>query len=113
MPERQLQPLRIPKGFKVEWNAFYDYDPSQDFDSQQHETYLREDLLQLKYEAEELVIDLGWYGEPQAKEGYFQLLLLRGLHWDQPLVRITSKSLKEITAKLESLLWKIADRDTS
>ena len=60
----------------MEWNALYDYDPSQDYDPQEHAYYLSEDLLQLKYEAEELVIDLGWYGEPQEKEGFFQLLLL-------------------------------------
>jgi hypothetical protein len=110
--ERRLQPLRIPSGFKIEWNEFYAYDPSTEYDEKDHLHYLTEELLQLKYHQEELVVDLGWYGDTSRREGYFQLLLLRGLRWEEPLVRITSPSLTQITDKLEDLIWKIHDRPT-
>lgn len=110
--EHRLQPLRIPSGFKIEWNEFYGYDPSTAYDENDHLHYLTEELLQLKYHQEELVVDLGWYGDTSRREGYFQLLLLRGLRWEAPLVRITSPSLTQITDKLEDLIWKIHHRPT-
>ena len=51
--ERRLQPLRIPSGFKIEWNEFYGYDPSTEYDEKDHLHYLTEELLQLKYHQEE------------------------------------------------------------
>ena len=51
----ELQPLRLQTGWKIEYNNFTEYD--RDIHGESGLFELHEDLLQLRYEKENLIID--------------------------------------------------------
>lgn len=94
----ELQPLRIPAGWKVEFNNFSEYDMNEHGEKDSFE--LNEDLLQLYNEKANLMIDLGWYPAHDISGNYL-LSLVRDFNWECPLEEISSKSKKEIVSYIE------------
>lgn len=95
----ELQPLRIPAGWKITYNMFSEYDPEKD--SSEYSYELCEDLLQL--ENQNLLIDLGWYPEGDI-EGSYKLYLVdttKDYPFNSPLELFKSKSKQEIIDRLE------------
>lgn len=69
--------IPIPSGFKLVRNEFYQYNPKMEFTQDLNLFYLQEDLLQLHNELDNLVIDLGWYGDVLTNEGQFKPQLVK------------------------------------
>lgn len=97
---RNLQELTIPESFVVSNNEFYAYDPNSEFSEIENLMYLNEDLFQATFDENELILDLGWYGNVRKNDGNFVMKLIQYNHWDNPVVEIPSKSLKQATEVL-------------
>lgn len=86
----RLQPFRIPAGWTVILNSFYDLDPGADVkvtglpDEDPWELFTQ-DMLQLQNALAGIVVDLGWVPEA-APDGAFQLSVVQGDNWALPLL---------------------------
>lgn len=102
-----FQPLRIPEQWKVDYNTFIDTDPKEmeKMSPLKRGLIFTGSLLQMSFERDGLVLDLGWYpeGDPQGKYG---LVLLRGNDWGKPLVSYSTSLKEDIVQKIEELLWR-------
>ncbi|OPH47163.1 hypothetical protein BC351_11700 [Paenibacillus ferrarius] len=97
-----LQPLRIPTGWKVNWNVFDEADPAHFVEEDTSFCWnFTEDLLQLH--KDNIMVDLGWY--PEAKvEGNYVLVLIKNEDWENPVIRFESRDIAVITHEIEQLL---------
>ena len=102
---KELHSLQIPTGFKIVKNEFYNYDPETEFNKEDSFYCLQEDILQ--FEFNNLVIDLGWYGDTETNDGNFRLVVIFDSNWDEPLKKIVSKSGIAIKNELNNLLMKL------
>jgi hypothetical protein len=100
MPDYSLvMPLRIPTGWAVRYNGFFEAENPGLLESQ--------DLLWLEQVDSStgvctgLFVDLGWYGSRE--EGTFRLLLLKD-DWDHILERFESRDRLAIVHELERWL---------
>jgi hypothetical protein len=97
-----LQPLRIPTGWKINFNILDDADPKSFIDQESENRWsFTEDLLQL--EKENLIVDLGWYPEGKL-DGNYLLVLIENENWEEPVFRIQSRDKTIIIYELEKLL---------
>ncbi len=100
MPDPSVfMPLRIPTGWSVRWNGFFEAEDPRCTES--------EDLLWLNQidastgASTGSFIDLGWYGTRE--EGTFRLVLLEG-DWDHELNRFESRDRLAVVQELERWL---------
>ncbi|HBE18110.1 MAG TPA: hypothetical protein DEG17_08440 [Cyanobacteria bacterium UBA11149] len=106
-----LQSLRIPTGWTVDWNQFYDVEPDADFlieglpNGDVWELFLQ-DLLQLKYSSSNLILDLSWIPEADPN-GTYQLELILNEDWVNPLITFQSRNKNEIVNKINRLLLEV------
>lgn len=106
-----LQPLRVPTGWIVSWNQFYDVEPDADLlieglpDGDIWELFLQ-DLLQLKYPSSNLILDLSWIPEADPN-GSYHLKLIANEDWEFPIATFQSRSKVEVVSKIDSLLLMI------
>jgi hypothetical protein len=101
-----LQPLRIPTGWSVEWNTFFDAEPPAN-----HQTDLSwefaKDMLLISNDRIGIFIELGWY--PNLKGGVFRLVAVRlyenadamSRSWDKPLRKLLARPKEKIVRSLE------------
>ena len=106
---RSLQEIEIPDSFTLIKHDFYAYDPTTDFSEIENLMYLNEDLFQVSYPENDLLVDLGWYGNVRKNNGQFQLKLIQNNHWDQPISTIHASSQKEAAKILTKTLSAIDD----
>lgn len=99
----------FPSSFKIIKNEFYSYDPSLMFEEDLSLEYLSEDLLQIHLDDKNTTIDLGWYGNLGTNNGAFKIYVIKNQDWENPLKIETSKSLKEISEKLRSIIDSIIE----
>ena len=95
----KLQPLRIPTGWHIKYNALSEYDIIKDGAEYSYE--LCEDMLQV--ENQNLLIDLGWYPSGDI-EGNYKLYMLdknEECPFESPLEIFISKSKQEVTERIE------------
>lgn len=97
-----LQQLLIPNHCKILKNSFSTYDPEIDYSEEKNLFYLTEDLLQIEFE--NLILDLGWYGEISTNEGEFKIYLIQNQDWENPIIKKSSKYQKVIKETLEEIL---------
>jgi len=64
---------------------------------------LSDDLLQVEYEASELIVDVGWH-KPADSEGEYLLLLVRSCDWDNPVDEKRVSSLEDLRRELQAFL---------
>ncbi|WP_143169207.1 hypothetical protein [Vibrio quintilis] len=77
-----LVPLRIPEGWEVKWNHFYDIRAEEQIPEDGFLDYpFYEDMLYMTNQGRMLAIDLGWYPDSDP-EGSYHLLLLQA-HVDE------------------------------
>ncbi|MFP3389461.1 hypothetical protein [Brevibacillus sp. SIMBA_040] len=110
--EPKLVPLRIPTGWNVTLNSFREVNPDQ-FLTEDFEFCwdFGEDILQLKNESRNRILDLGWYPSFNPK-GNFRLLLIEMFDapdkqtdsWEKPLVQFESRDIEEIQRTIEHIL---------
>lgn len=95
----ELQPLRIPFGWTVQYNNFSEYDLEKDGEKYRFE--LVEDLLQLKNH--NLLIDLGWYPSMDVTGEYVLYLVdtKKDRPFECPIEVFHTRVKAEIIAKLE------------
>ena len=103
--EIKLQPLRIPAGWKVNYNKFFDIEPSDLQENDINWIDFTEDILQMEYKYKDIyiIIDLGWYPDIDPN-GNFRLVVVKDEGWEKPLVEILTKNKMEIVENLENLL---------
>lgn len=99
-----LQPLRIPTGWKVQWNMFDEADPI--FFTEEDSSYrlhFSEDLLQLQ--KGNVIVDLGWYPEGKVVGNYL-LILVKDKKWSEPVYSFESRDKEIVIKEIEKLLQK-------
>ncbi|MBI1188224.1 MAG: hypothetical protein GC206_12995 [Alphaproteobacteria bacterium] len=90
----RLQPLRVPAGWTVLYNDFYETMTGDD---------LKEDLLQLRCDPDDRLIDVGWDGSGGA-HGVYALVVHQGDFRGRLLLEFRSADHAEIVRALERLL---------
>ena len=95
--QKQLQDLKIPSGYNIEFNSFFTYDPESEYSEKDNIMYLSEDLFQCVYQPKKIIVDLGWYGEIHSNDGEFKIYVVANQDWDNPLRTVKAKSLSKIT----------------
>ena len=100
----RIQKIDFPSGCRVINNNFYNYDPLSSFNEADHLKYLNEDLLQCVFPEEDILIDLGWYGDTKSNKGEFRIQIILHENWEVPFNTIYSKSVSEIKTLLNNIL---------
>lgn len=101
--EPLLQPLRIPSGWKINYNDLREIEPSSALE--RHWYFFREDLFQAKSTGSRtIVVDLGWYPSGNLFEGAFTLVCMEPDFLGIELETFTRRSLFEIVVELERML---------
>ena len=108
--EPPLQPLRIPAGWKVEWNTFFEVEPK--FKSHDQMSWnFGEDMLLITNDWIGITVEMGWYPSNRSP-GIFRLVAIRndqieklmGLAWDDPLRELKTGSKKKVVRTVEKWL---------
>lgn len=108
----QLAPLRIPTGWKIINNNFYDISPDMEYfidgipNGDSWELFTQ-DLLQLQHDHYNLVLDLGWYPEADSK-GNYKIVLLKKYDWENPIRTIESINKDKTIKAINKLLSEIS-----
>ena len=66
--------------------------------------YLNEDIFQCVFPAQNLIIDIGWYGNVATNQGEFRIHVIINENWDFPFNVIHSKSVDEAKEVLLKIL---------
>jgi hypothetical protein len=115
-----LQPLRIPTGWIVEWNSFFDVEPrftSWDRTSMHFNT----DMLLLSNEHRGVYISLDWF-LPHRSSGAFYLRAVRQIQhpeygrcgdWSRPLRRAKTRSKRKAVETIEAWLDWYSNHDVA
>lgn len=97
----------FPNSFEIIKNEFYSYEPLLMFNDKLNYEYLSEDLLQIHSESKNITIDLRWYGDLSNNKGFFKIYVVKNQDWENPLKIEKSKSQKEISEKLITIIESI------
>ena len=100
----KTQDINFPKDCIIINHDFYNYDPVNAYNKVHSLKYLNEDLLQCTFPEEELIIDLGWYGDIDTNKGEFKIYIIQNENWEIPFNIIHSKSVEEIKELLNKIL---------
>jgi hypothetical protein len=113
--DSELEPLKIPSGWKVVINKFYNIDPETLHElnlSAEDTTWMFFDntLLLLEHTTRELVLDMGWYPmwEP---DGNYGLVVFKLKNSEQKFLEKSSKSKKEIVDLINKVLATLSCND--
>lgn len=93
------QPLRIPPGWQVIYNEFYEVAPSAEWSYQQ-------DVLMARNDSRERLVDLSWTLDEESSEWGFRLAVWSG-DWDELLHSFRSRDREAVVAELERLFIEI------
>ena len=106
-----LQPLRIPSGWLVAHNdGLYEIDPSgKTIPKDIHDSYFREDMLQLWHDTRNRLIDVGWYPEGDLQHGQYGLVLYEGDATGRQLYEFRTRDRLKLVAEIERLLVGVID----
>lgn len=100
----KLQEINFPLDCIVVNHDFYNYDPVHKFNEADSQKYLNEDLLQCTFPKDDMIIDLGWYGDIVSNKGEFRINVIKNQNWEYPFQVLYSKSIEEITSILIKIL---------
>jgi hypothetical protein len=109
----RLQPLRIPTGWRVDFNdGLHEVDPTSEA-IPEHELSLlfKEDMLQAVHPARNRMLDLGWYPEGELKNGQYRLELYEGDFGGRLLHRVLTRDRAALVDSLERILQAVCDGD--
>jgi len=101
-----LQELRIPASWYVAYNQFYDVIPSRQ-NVESIEGVFTEDILQLKNEDRNRLLDLGWYPEYDYDEGSYGLVVYESNFHGKLLHELRTKDKQEVVSEINRLLNEI------
>ena len=99
-----LQKFNIPKPivWTVLYNNFFDIDP-QNIENDVLWNNFTKNLLQIKSQYKDLLLDLGWYPEMNPN-GNYCIKLIENNNWEKPLLNIKSQNKNEIVKNIENIL---------
>jgi hypothetical protein len=101
-----LQKLKVPDGWIITYNNFFDIDPLKINNSTDILwNIFTEDLLQIKNEHKNIILDLGWYPEMN-QNGNYCIKLIKDYNWEKPLININNNSKYIIVKIIEKILLK-------
>lgn len=109
--EYPLQPLRIPGGWTVTYNfGLYEVDPAADSVPEADRRLLfKQDMLQMRHERNNRLLDLGWYPEDGDMEsGRYGLVVCEGDFHGTQLHEFRSRDRAALVAEIERLLVMIS-----
>ena len=107
----RIQKINFPADCRIINNDFHDYDPLNSFNEEDSLKYLNEDLLQCSFPKDDLIIDLGWYGNVISNQGEFRIYIIKYQNWDIPFNVIHSKSVEEIETLMTKTLQYFSKSD--
>ena len=88
--------------------TYQDLDISIDKPLQDQLFSLKEDLLQISFEAKKIIIDLGWYPEFDIN-GEFVIKVIRKFNWENPIFEEKTQSIEDVYKILGDLVTKWDD----
>ena len=100
----RIQKINFPLDCRIINNDFHSYDPLNSFNEADSLKYLNEDLLQCSFPEDDMIIDLGWYGDLISNKGEFRIYIIKNENWEIPFNIIHSKSVEEIKNLLTKIL---------
>lgn len=105
-----LQPLRIPAGWLVQYNnGLYEIDPNPELIPEADRWWIfKEDMLQLKHERYNRLLDVGWYPEGNLEEGHYGLVMYEGDFTGELLCEYQTSDRTALIAEIERLLWEVS-----
>lgn len=104
----ELQKLKIPEGWLIEYNQFYDVFPSEETVNSV-DTVFNEDILQFTHKSRNRLIDLGWYPEGDFSRGAFGLVVYEGDFNGTLLYNLRTRSKEEVVSVINRLLGEITE----
>ena len=104
----RLHPLRVPAGWEVSYNDFYEVDSAEVDESDRH-AVLKEDLLQMKQERLNRLLDVGWYPSGNLAEGAYGLVVYEGDFSGGLLFELRTPDRSRLVAEVERLLQEVCD----
>jgi hypothetical protein len=99
----KLQEFNFPADCVIINHEFYDYDPEKDYKLEDSIEYLDEDLLQVEFPEDDMVIDLGWFGDLFSNKGEFKISMIQNGNWEIPLEVLYFKSVEEVKEMLNKI----------
>lgn len=108
----KLQPLRVPAGWHVTQNVFFevDPDPSKTINYPPQKSVLTlflQDMFHAKHNHYDIVVDVGWVPD-EDPAGSFIVQAIRGTDWDNPIDELMSRDRLTIAQKLEAILLDVS-----
>lgn len=103
-----LQALRIPAGWTICYNTFHDVAATPE-SVQNSSTFLTEDLLQLRHEQSDRLLDLGWTPEGNFEDGAFHLQVYETDFQGKQIYALRSPDKDLIVAEIERLCRAISE----
>jgi hypothetical protein len=106
----RLQPLRIPAGWLVSYNnGLYEIDPDPAVVPEPERWWVfKQDMLQMRHEATNRLLDIGWYPEGDLAGGRYGLVIHEGDFRGPELHRFTTRDRLALVAEVERLLAVVA-----
>jgi hypothetical protein len=100
------QPLRIPAGWRVDYNnALYEIDPLTELIPEEDRWWIfKQDMLCLTHDRFNRLLNLGWYPEGDLVEGHYGLVVYEGDHRGTLLHEFTTNDRLALVAEIERLL---------
>jgi hypothetical protein len=105
--EYRLQPLRVPTGWTVTWNGgLYEVEPDP---SAGVEDLFGEDLLQMRHNGRNRVLDVGWYPTRDLVNGSYGLVVYEGDFHGRMLFEFRTRDRRKLVGEVDRLLDEIAE----
>jgi hypothetical protein len=104
----RLQPLRIPAGWTVAYSKLHEIDPADVPDDRVY-WFLDEDLLQMRHERFNRLLDVGWYPSGNVAEGAYRLVVYEGDFHGKLLFEHCTASRTQMVAEVERLLEEVSE----
>ena len=104
--EVNIHPLRIPEGWVVRYNNFWEINPKT-LDSDDERWFLFTDsLLLLYHEKSAITLDLGWTLDLSPK-GNYQVFIVKEPDWEHPMKEFSSDDVEKVIEFIEFNLKEI------
>jgi hypothetical protein len=106
-----LQPLRVPAGWTVAYNnGLYEVDPpGESVPEDERRIVFKQDMLQMRNEPRNRLLDLGWYPEGDMKAGHYGLVVYEGDFHGPLLHEYRGRDRPALIAEIERLLVAISE----
>ena len=99
----EIQEISIPEDCRIINHDFYTYDPLNAFNEADSYKYLNEDIFQCVFPEQNLIVDVGWFGDIPSNRGEFRIHIIINENWDFPFNVIHSKSVEEVKELLHKI----------